>query len=141
MKKTIKLFPGVMNDVLRRLEQDCGYEDEIKAFLLDLGLDRSRGNQPGGYNLSGPQMDRVLRVSFNLTVNAHYTGCFFFGFSPGAVNEHFCTFCIALSPCPYYICFLRIGGKPDFIGRNHRRQRPRPWTRHRRLLPLPEEDE
>ena len=77
MKKTIKLFPGVMNDVLRRLEQDCGYEDEIKAFLLDLGLDRSRGNQPGGYNLSGPQMDRVLRVSFNLTVNAHYTGCFF----------------------------------------------------------------
>ena len=116
MKKAIKLFLGVMNDVLRRLEQDCGYEDEIKAFLLDLGLDRSRGNQPGGYNLSGPQMDRVLRVSFNLTVNAHYTGC------------------------PNYICFLRIGGKPDFIGRTHRRQRPRPWTLHRRLLPLPEED-
>ena len=103
-----------MNDVLRRLEQDCGYEEEMKAFLLDLGLDRSRGNQPGGYNLSGPQMDRVLRVSFNLTVNAHYTN---------------------------YTCFLRIGGKPDFIGQHHWRQRPGPWTLYRRLLPLPEADE
>ena len=66
-----KLFSGVMNDVLRRLQNDCGYEEEIKSFLLKLGLDRTRGKQPGGYNLSGPQMDQVLKVSLhgNLTVN------------------------------------------------------------------------
>ena len=61
----------MMNDVLRRLQNDCGYEEEIKSFLLKLGLDRTRGKQPGGYNLSGPQMDQVLKVSLhgNLTVN------------------------------------------------------------------------
>ena len=61
----------MMNDVLRRLQNDCGYEEEIKSFLLKLGLDRARGKQPGGYNLSGPQMDQVLKVSLhgNLTVN------------------------------------------------------------------------
>ena len=66
-----KFCSGVMNDVLRRLQNDCGYEEEIKSFLLKLGLDRTRGKQPGGYNLSGPQMDQVLKVSLhgNLTVN------------------------------------------------------------------------
>ena len=50
---------------------ECGFEEKIKFFLIKLGLDRTRGKRPGGFNLSGPQMDQVLKVSLhvNLTVN------------------------------------------------------------------------
>ena len=50
-----------MNDVLRRLQNDCGYEEEIKSFLLKLGLDRTRGKQPGGAHRSAGDTGALAR--------------------------------------------------------------------------------
>merc|ERR1712218_194628 len=57
--------------VQRRLQNECGFEEKIKLFLVKLGLDRTSRKQPECYNHSGPQVDQVLKVSLhrNLTVN------------------------------------------------------------------------
>ena len=49
--------------IQRRLQNECGFEEKIKFFLIKLGLDRTSRKQP--------QVDQVLKVSLhrNLTVN------------------------------------------------------------------------
>ena len=49
--------------IQRRLQNECGFEEKIKFFLVKLGLDRTSRKQP--------QADQVLKVSLhrNLTVN------------------------------------------------------------------------
>ena len=48
--------------IQRRLQNECGFEEKIKFFLIKLGLDRTSRKQP--------QVDQVLKVSLhrNLTV-------------------------------------------------------------------------